>query len=149
MTTINPSQFNSGAAPVNLGGAEATNVIQKQEGITKRQNELPPLGDGKGPDTVSYSRPNPLQPHALNFLVDPSTTDSISADITSLLVLLIKTQNDNRASQRKQWLAQAQNVLQTAASVAEDKKKAALIKFASDTVTNGIDLAQNLSLIHI
>jgi hypothetical protein len=145
MTTINPSQFNPSTAPVNLGGVEATNVIQKQEGVAKKQNELPPLGDGKGPDTVSYSRPNPLQPHALKFLVDPSTTDTISADITSLLVLLIKTQNQNRASQRHQWLLQAQNVLQTAASVAEEKKKAALIKFASDTVTNGIDLAQNVA----
>jgi hypothetical protein len=122
----------------NVNGLNGTQGARSVGGVNSQPvdgNVRAPLSLGANATGVHYSQPSPLEPR--NLILPGSITDSTNVDITSCLVLLLKTAVEMRKDQREQWITQAQNTLATSNVVAELQKEAALSKFIGESVTTG------------
>ena len=136
-TPYAPGLGGSGDQNVNgLNGTRGTGNIGGVNAPVGDVNVRAPLSLGANATGVHYSQPSPLDPK--NLILPSSITDSTNVDITSCLVLLLKTAVEMRKDQREQWISQAQNTLATSNTVAELQKEAALNKFIGDSVTTGV-----------
>jgi hypothetical protein len=130
------SGLGNGEPNVNgLNGTRGTSNVGGVKAPTGEGNVRAPLSLGANATGVHYSQPNPLEPR--NLILPGSITDSTNVDITSCLVLLLKSAVEMRKDQREQWITQAQNTLATSNTVAELQKQAALDKFIGEAVTTG------------
>jgi len=120
------------------GAQDVGDVVsaKKTQGTGGVNVESPHLDLGGNNTGVAYSRPSPLQ--SSNLVLPSSITDSTTVDITACLVLLMQTAVQMRRDQREQWVAQAQNALETSNTAADLQIEAAKSKLIAECVTSGV-----------
>jgi len=139
MSTVNGvsgqrTVFNEG-----LGGTQEVGSVDgasQVKGPSGGKPARPALSLGGAGTGVAYSQPSPLEPSHL--VLPSSITDSANVDITACLVLLLHTALEMRKDQREQWIAQAQNALETSNTAADLQKQAAEDKLIGECVTTGV-----------
>ena len=133
--------FNEG-----LGGTQDVGAVDgasQVKGPCGGQPVRPALLLGGAGTGVAYSQPSPLEPSHL--VLPSSITDSANVDITSCLVLLLQTALEMKKDQREQWIAQAQNALETSNTAADLQKQAAEDKLIGECVTTGVQAAVSVA----
>ena len=133
--------FNEGLGGAqDVGSVNGASQVKGSIGSTPVRPVLELGGAGTG---VAYSQPSPLE--SSHLVLPSSITDSANVDITACLVLLLHTALEMRKDQREQWIAQAQNALETSNTAADLQKQAALDKLIGECVTTGVQAAVSVA----